>query len=158
MVPQKFNKQTDRHTHTHMDKSTYRKHRPRGPMLWKQGICAEHFWTKYLLAKFLSLLVWMCDHFIWTVCFGSQFLFHSSNLDILHEPTGGLQQYWGSLNSGSGLKHLWSAMSQIQWGIFAPDFTKKTKYLSNQMSCILLSKTHMQCRAFQILLFCAVSF
>ena len=26
---------TDTHTETHMDKSTYRKHRPRGPMLWK---------------------------------------------------------------------------------------------------------------------------
>ena len=30
-----MNKQTHRHTHTYMDISTYRKHRPRGPMLWK---------------------------------------------------------------------------------------------------------------------------
>ena len=36
MVPQKWtNTHTDTHTHTHMDESTYRKHRPRGPMLWK---------------------------------------------------------------------------------------------------------------------------
>ena len=31
----KVNRQTDTHTHRHMDKSTYRKHRPKGPMLWK---------------------------------------------------------------------------------------------------------------------------
>ena len=31
-------KQTYRQTHTHMDKSTYRKHQPRGPMLWKKCI------------------------------------------------------------------------------------------------------------------------
>ena len=30
--------QTNKQTHTHMDKSTYRMHRPRGPMLWKSGI------------------------------------------------------------------------------------------------------------------------
>ena len=28
-------RQTDRRTNTQTDKSTYRKHRPRGPMLWK---------------------------------------------------------------------------------------------------------------------------
>ena len=28
-------KHTDKHTNTYMDKSTYRKHWPRGPMLWK---------------------------------------------------------------------------------------------------------------------------
>ena len=33
----KVNRQTDTHTHRYMDKSTYRKHRPKGPMLWKYG-------------------------------------------------------------------------------------------------------------------------
>ena len=32
----KVNRQTDRRTHIQTDISTYRKHRPRGPMLWKQ--------------------------------------------------------------------------------------------------------------------------
>ena len=32
---QKVNTQTHRQTDRHMDISTYRKHRPRGPMLWK---------------------------------------------------------------------------------------------------------------------------
>ena len=38
MVPQKVNRQTHRQTETHMDISTYRKHRPRGPMLGKATI------------------------------------------------------------------------------------------------------------------------
>ena len=34
----KKNKQTDRQTDKHMDKSTYRKHRPGGPMLFKKKL------------------------------------------------------------------------------------------------------------------------
>ena len=33
-----LNRRTDRHTDTRTDISNYRKHRPRGPMLWKQEI------------------------------------------------------------------------------------------------------------------------
>ena len=35
----KVNRQTDTHTHRYMDKSTYRKHRLKGPMLWKKYGC-----------------------------------------------------------------------------------------------------------------------
>ena len=41
--------QTDTHTHIHMDKSTYRKYRPRVPMLWKYNkLQILQWWPSYL--------------------------------------------------------------------------------------------------------------
>ena len=51
----------NRHTNTHMDISTYRKHRPRGPMLWKYEAEAEAeqlstLWVKPLERVFVASL------------------------------------------------------------------------------------------------------
>ena len=43
----KVNRQTDRLTDTHMEKSTYRKNRPRGPMLWKVGWSLRYKFSHY---------------------------------------------------------------------------------------------------------------
>ena len=45
----KVNRQTHRRTHRQTDISTYRKHRPRGPMLWKDNI--QRFYFPWNLLK-----------------------------------------------------------------------------------------------------------
>ena len=57
----KVNRQTDRQTDTqrdkHMDILTYRKHRPRGPMLWKcKGPAWRVLWDKLRLLKPMEFL------------------------------------------------------------------------------------------------------
>ena len=47
----KVNRWTDRQTDTRTDISTYRKHQPRGPMLWKQG------WVKGVRQKSMKCIL-----------------------------------------------------------------------------------------------------
>ena len=49
--------QTDIQTHTHMKKSTYRKHQPRGPMLLKPVLVNAYYWDFFSLLFVLSFLI-----------------------------------------------------------------------------------------------------
>ena len=53
----KVNRHTDKHTDTQTDILTYRKHRPRGPILWK---CLFHYFKVFELNKFfLVFSIWV---------------------------------------------------------------------------------------------------
>ena len=72
----KVNRHRDKQTHTHMAISTYRKHRPRGPMLWKLNMASMWPWVTKKLLKWekekniffhslliLSTFLWKCNFF-----------------------------------------------------------------------------------------------
>ena len=55
-----MNKQTNIQTDKHMDKSDYRKHRPRGPMLWKLISCSSWhlpFFVLYIKKSYIRMQV-----------------------------------------------------------------------------------------------------
>ena len=84
----KVNRRTNKQTDTRMDISTYRKHRPRGPMLWKWGRCFEG-------REFRACLKWELACVLWSM--------NSINLDLTtldstysnwwHSPSTNLEYY-----------------------------------------------------------------